>query len=387
MKKSLIDALISVYRNNSEEAKCDVASFYLHGAAGAVENHRIAFQIFSELKTRKSCIISKNDDANLCLGLFSYLDKKYDVALKHIICLPADKVRSDILFNLGNWAYDNRKYIEASKLYSGFLSTYGNASNDIIDFIKNRGLSSIFYAGDKEKFYRLFSEKVNNGSRLTAENIKLFCSCIRSRKIDRDAVKILEKIYSLNSVDASMKKEIAEYLAFVYETVPQKAFFWATLSNNQQLIKKQKNILASSGIRKRFKDSLQQQTVAAIHTVMVFLLFIGGYAYYSCMNKISVFIHIPVFIGVAFFVFNLLRYIVLKEDKKFLFISRVSFITLLLTLLPFLHSNRLPFFIQTALFAIDFTLMYTVFFYMAEQLKKLQLNTIEYIEKITRSFK
>lgn len=388
MNKRLINALVSVYRDNNNAAKCDVASSYFHGSAGAVKNHKFAYQIFSELKKQNADIISKNDDANLCLGLFAYLEKNYDIALTHIVRLPANKVRSDILFSLANWAYDNRRYGEAATLYRNCLLVHDKLPLDIVDFVKNQGLSSIFHLGDKERFYCQFVEKINNKSRLTEENIKLFCTCIHcSHGINQVTINnTLEKIYALNDVDASVKKEIAEYLTFEYNAEPQKALFWARLSANKQLINEQKVMRNSYGIRKKFRESVQQQITAIIHTITIFLLFVGGYIYWTHWNKISIFIHIPIIIVLAFFVLNILRYLILKEKKKLVFVSRTFLIALLLALLSFLYSKELQFIVLTMVFVVDFTFMYVVFFFMAEQLKKMHTEISEYTKKLIRSF-
>lgn len=380
MSKELIDALIAVYRGNNDDDKKRVASLYFKGARDVEVNHRAAQEIYSDLRDHNKNVIVNDVDANLCLGLYAYLRKRNREAIEYLIRVPADNVRADIWFSLGNWAYESKLYADAAKLYSLFLaSCSGDYPKNLIDFVKSRGLSSVYYMGRVEDFYEGFIKKAKINAPISDENIKLFCNC---RKKNQDVVAVLERIYGVSCINEHTKQEIAQRLAdfYISKGDPRRAMFWAKRARDTGAINKLKGILHAAGGRRKFGDSLKAQFFTIAHVLAIFLVLL----YWFNRDAINSIVNALAYCSLGFFAFNLLRYFLFTENRKVTFFLRVMSIGFVLTTFIMIRS-RMTIDSLSCLaiaYSVPFFLIYTIIFFMKPQLDNFQRDTERFVSKL-----
>ena len=324
MKKQLVDALAEVYRGNGDAAKLEVASMYFNGTGGAPVNHHAAFLIYSELNDRDPNLISKNDDANLCLGLYAYSQNDRKKAILHLTRV-VKPVRPGILFDLANWAYDQKDYKAANRLYCRFLAAPQETCRELIDFTNNRILSTQYHLDKGNEFYETFIKRFNNRDKLSEENILLFC---RHGEIDERSVGIWESIYQQKYIDAQTKRVIALNIRVFYKNAKQweQAMLWAERSGAPAKIKESKEDLRENDPRRKFlkafRESLPDQVETLVISAFAFAIFTTVVDLWRHSNGIPWLLRVFLSFGVLFGIIVLVRYIAIREEKKLSFILR-----------------------------------------------------------------
>ena len=380
MTKRLTEELIAAYQGN-KTAKIKVASLYFNGTGGSIKNHHAAYEIFSDLQAHDKSFV-RNDDTNLCLGLYAYLNDRKDEAVTYLSRVPAKKLRADILFILGNWAYDHKRYTEAVIMYRGFLDSYSDHYPDLVDFVKNRGLSSTFYMKKKREFCDSFIIKANVNSPVSEENISHFCKCAI---YNWESVHVLERI----CIDDRTKKEIAQKISDYYlnHDEPRPAIFWAKQAKNRSAIKQLKLRLDALSGKHFFFGSLTTQLYAISHSLMLFF----AVPIWICLQKnVNTMYIVCAYCALGVFMLNLLRYLLFKEEKKLIFFLRVLAISLIVTawykLWPDPTAALTP---GLAIFyAISFVVQYAILYFMEDtQLANLEYDTTRCLDRIVKFVK
>ena len=325
MRRQLVDALADVYLSNGNAAKLEVASMYFNGTGGAAVNHHAAFLIYSELNDRDPNLISKNDDANLCLGLFAYSQGDRKKAIPHLLRV-SKPVRPDILFDLANWAYDKKDYKAANRLYCRFLAAdLEETYRGLIDFTKNRILSTQYHLGKESEFYETFIKRFNNRDKLSEENISLFC---KLGKIDERSEGIWESIYKQKSIDDQTKRVIALTIRVFYKNAKkwEQAMLWAERSGAPAKIKESKEALRENDPRRKFLKAFMESLPDHVETLVISAI---AYAVFTTVidlwrhsNGIPWLCRLILSFGVLFGIIVLVRYIAIREEKKLSFILR-----------------------------------------------------------------
>ena len=117
MTKRLTEELIAAYQGN-KTAKIKVASLYFDGTGGSIKNHHAAYEIFSDLQAHDKSFV-RNDDTNLCLGLYAYLNDRKDEAVTYLSRVPAKKLRADIVIDNSGTREETVAQVQAIFLRQG----------------------------------------------------------------------------------------------------------------------------------------------------------------------------------------------------------------------------------------------------------------------------